>query len=515
MATTREEADQAGRGVTGEIGLYLERSAVARHSDMPEALRCANEALALSRQQGDRYDLARSLREVAVCRLRLGDLNVGLSYMARAMNLFRKLGETYWEAESRCRIGDVQRRHGNYGLAYASLAKALDLARQAGSPELERYALLLTGVADLSLSQYTSACDLFTYVHAAGREEGDDLSMVRASASLALLYLKIGDFEEAMRHNREGLRGYRSLGFRFEEGTMLCNSAVIHDARRENEAAINDILQSIEIMREVGNREQEGRGCALAARYFANQRKMNLALYYQRVGVQILKGIDSKASRAVALMSVGYLSMIMESNDLGERALNRAVQLSRDIQDGHVEGKCCFLLAKLYEHKDDQIRSLKFYKRYIDISSWVYDRTQIWAITDRRVESARNERKIALSERWPPGGGKDNRLPERMRVLRLDAGAGAAEPVDDGGADMVQSDEDDIDLCRKISARCPALSPSEVRVGSLLARNRSTKEIADMLSLSVHTVETHRRKIRKKLALTRDENLTSYLMGLR
>ena len=42
----------------------------------------------------------------------------------------------------------------------------------------------------------------------------------------------------------------------------------------------------------------------------------------------------------------------------------------------------------------------------------------------------------------------------------------------------------------------------------------ASKEIASLLSLSVHTVETHRRRIRKKLGLPADASLTGYLAGL-
>jgi DNA-binding NarL/FixJ family response regulator len=54
------------------------------------------------------------------------------------------------------------------------------------------------------------------------------------------------------------------------------------------------------------------------------------------------------------------------------------------------------------------------------------------------------------------------------------------------------------------------LSPREREVLSLLARGRSTKEVALQLSLSDKTIETHRRAVMGKLQLFSVADLTRY-----
>jgi PAS domain S-box-containing protein len=60
----------------------------------------------------------------------------------------------------------------------------------------------------------------------------------------------------------------------------------------------------------------------------------------------------------------------------------------------------------------------------------------------------------------------------------------------------------------------PKLTPSELQIANLLRQGKSSKEIADELSLSERTVETHRRNMRNKLGI-RDKktNLRSYLLA--
>lgn len=57
------------------------------------------------------------------------------------------------------------------------------------------------------------------------------------------------------------------------------------------------------------------------------------------------------------------------------------------------------------------------------------------------------------------------------------------------------------------------LSPAELQVCLLLARNRSTKQIADMLNTAPCTIESHRRSIRRKLGLEPRANLVSFLVA--
>lgn len=58
----------------------------------------------------------------------------------------------------------------------------------------------------------------------------------------------------------------------------------------------------------------------------------------------------------------------------------------------------------------------------------------------------------------------------------------------------------------------PELSPRELRLCAYLKMNLSTKEIAPLMNISVRGVEIGRYRLRKKLGLERDDNLTDYLI---
>ena len=58
------------------------------------------------------------------------------------------------------------------------------------------------------------------------------------------------------------------------------------------------------------------------------------------------------------------------------------------------------------------------------------------------------------------------------------------------------------------------MASTELKICALLKANLATKDIANLLYLSERTVENHRYRIRKKMGLGVDANLTLYLAGL-
>jgi DNA-binding CsgD family transcriptional regulator len=66
----------------------------------------------------------------------------------------------------------------------------------------------------------------------------------------------------------------------------------------------------------------------------------------------------------------------------------------------------------------------------------------------------------------------------------------------------------------KLKQRHPEITPNDMRLCAFLRMNLATKEIAVLLNLSPRSVEVKRYRLRKKLGLATEDNLTNYLMEL-
>jgi len=69
------------------------------------------------------------------------------------------------------------------------------------------------------------------------------------------------------------------------------------------------------------------------------------------------------------------------------------------------------------------------------------------------------------------------------------------------------------DFSSRFKAAFPSLSPQEIKLSAYLRMNLSTKEIAQLLNISVRGVEISRYRLRKKLALDRNKNLQDFILN--
>jgi DNA-binding CsgD family transcriptional regulator len=66
----------------------------------------------------------------------------------------------------------------------------------------------------------------------------------------------------------------------------------------------------------------------------------------------------------------------------------------------------------------------------------------------------------------------------------------------------------------KLINKYPQLSHSDLRLCAYLRMNLTSKEIAPLLRISYRGVENHRYKLRKKLLLKKEVNLTDFILAL-
>ncbi|MFD0991861.1 helix-turn-helix and ligand-binding sensor domain-containing protein [Tenacibaculum geojense] len=72
----------------------------------------------------------------------------------------------------------------------------------------------------------------------------------------------------------------------------------------------------------------------------------------------------------------------------------------------------------------------------------------------------------------------------------------------------------DKDFINKIKSVHPTLTPNDLRLCAYLRLNLSSKEIAPLLNISPKSVEVKRYRLRKKMNLPHDQNLTNYILEI-
>jgi len=69
------------------------------------------------------------------------------------------------------------------------------------------------------------------------------------------------------------------------------------------------------------------------------------------------------------------------------------------------------------------------------------------------------------------------------------------------------------EFLKRLKENYPDLSPRELKLCAYLRLNISSKEIANLMDISVRGVEISRYRLRKKLQLEHDRNLTEFIIS--
>jgi len=70
------------------------------------------------------------------------------------------------------------------------------------------------------------------------------------------------------------------------------------------------------------------------------------------------------------------------------------------------------------------------------------------------------------------------------------------------------------DFFNRLILYCPSISPADLRLAAFLRLNIPTKDIAAIMFLTIDSVRTARTRLRKKLKLKQDDNLTTFLLSI-
>lgn len=69
------------------------------------------------------------------------------------------------------------------------------------------------------------------------------------------------------------------------------------------------------------------------------------------------------------------------------------------------------------------------------------------------------------------------------------------------------------DFIKKITEEFPDLTNAQFKLCTYIHAGCNTKEISQLMQLSVRSIENHRYRLRKKLKMKNKENLTAFLIN--
>jgi DNA-binding CsgD family transcriptional regulator len=140
------------------------------------------------------------------------------------------------------------------------------------------------------------------------------------------------------------------------------------------------------------------------------------------------------------------------------------------------------------------------------------------ALKNRRLEDLNTTLKVLLEQRMEDKKEIEATLLTNIRGLVMPPlemlKACMTDPRSSGCLDLLEANLQDVlsPFLANMKERCLNLTSKEIQIAQMVKQGKTTKEIAQMLSLSHKTIDYHRAKIRKKMNIkNKDVSLSSCL----
>ncbi len=517
-------------------------------NDPDEGMRLAKQALRLSTSLGDKGRLAESLASIAACHERLSDHTKALRSLDKAMSLCLEVGDADVEARILHQRGIIHTNTGAYPAAVECLERSLEIARELDDEYRQATVNNSLGVVYNLISHNARALGHFQECLRLCERHDNGVGIIWAINNIGTIYLTIGDVPRAFEHFRkaigllvDGDHGWMRLVLETNLATSLYRLGRKKDGHRH-------AMRALDLCRSAGMRPKEAYTLHLIGQ-FTDDKHERLATLRRAldiaIDIQDPIRVAIEASLGSLLLSTGHISE-------GLLSLETASAEAERIEDVATRRFIHEELSAYYESLGDTATALYHHKRQSELNNIIRGQDEQRRIIEMEmrgeIERAERDREIFRLEKLRLEREMEHKtaeltamalnLIEKNQFLQSlkNEMAGVTEATGAKGKTAVkdllrkvngnlhterdwnafeaQFESVHHDFLSKVAIVCPSLTRTELKVCALLKLNMSSKEVADILSTSVRTAENHRYRIRKKLGLPDDINVSTYFAGL-
>ena len=473
----------------------------------PAALEMLEKGRAICDEHEDPAEMARLLITEAAVRRKQGAHREVFDLMAMAVDLAERAGEELLTATALRGIGASYGALGKYALHSEYMFRALEIWERV-DPSQDGAALHGIGPMFDMLKQWDKAHEYFARALKAARETEDRRGEAMTLGGIGLIHERKEEFDVALHYYQEGLRIAREGSFRHTEiYQLVAVGRILEDVGRRAEA-MEHVQEGLRIARETGAADWEFAIIRLIAWVYIDEGR------YQEAIDITLSGRERFGSFNDDFFTLRFHRIMAAAYEKGGD-LPLAVEHLKSIIKYH-EGNVALELPKTLLLLEERM-GLKAVERERDTL-----REQQAVLEHELKYKNRDLSTMSLMLR---------QREEALAILRQQIGRASADnaSVDDAlaqepteveppaMADQLwtdfgrQIDTIHADFIHLLVNRYPRLTPTDLKICSLLKLNLTTKEIARLMGLAPKSVEIYRTRIRKRLGLRGEDNLRAVL----
>jgi tetratricopeptide (TPR) repeat protein len=485
--------------------------------DYSTALEYYYQALELKEQAGD-TDLSNTLINIGIINEELGQVEKGITFYKRALAASQQANNTSEIAITAVQISNAYASVEKTDEAVAMMNRALDASRHL--PGEHATATIL-----LELSKLYKNDDSFQEAMAANKEAlslagrmSDGGLQALAMRNIAMIYSDQNNLPDANKYLLKAIPLFEKSGR--QEDALWARNQVAHNFLIQGKPAqaIDMGMMSLKNAQKAGGFEGKRSTLEMLVEAYRQMNKLDKALETQEKMIAIKDSIFNETnSREIAQMQVRYDTRKKEQEiallekEKEQQALLRNAFLAGLILIG-VIGVLVYNRQRLKIKKNRTELENKRLKEQQLEQDLEFRNKQLTTHTLHLVQ--KNEAMKELKEKIGTIRQQDNRDVNK-RLQKLQNLVDYSFNLDEDWEEFqIYFEEVHSGFFDALKERYPDLTPNELRLSALAKLNLSIKETATIMGITPNSVKTARYRLRKKLEMETEENLTEFLMEI-
>ncbi|MFX1250889.1 MAG: tetratricopeptide repeat protein [Promethearchaeota archaeon] len=219
------------------LGLINISKVYWNNGELDQTLECLQQALALLEELDYRPNIARSLCNIGIIYQNKGDLERSMEYQQRALKIFEKIGDKRGIAVSLGEIGTVYADKGEFERALEYHQQCLTLFEEIGNKRMIGSSLLSLGNDYMQIGELEQALEYLEPSLTILEEVDDKRSLTFSHLNIGLVYWKKGDLESAFKSIEQGLAIAEETGNPFDITSSLLHIIYVTLGRNDFDKA--------------------------------------------------------------------------------------------------------------------------------------------------------------------------------------------------------------------------------------------------------------------------------------
>ncbi len=226
---------------------------------------------------------------------------------------------------------------------------------------------------------YTDQVELYGQLVSKWAEIGDreNWNYRAALMSLGNAYDALGEYQRAIDFHQQSLEISRNIGDRNDDGNSLGNLGNAYDSLGEYQRAIDFHQLSLEIFRDIGDRNGEGKSLNNLGIAYDSLGEYQRAIEFLQQSLDISREIGDRNGVGNSLNNLGNAYDSLGEYQQAIEFHRQSLKISRNIGDRNCEGASLNNLGNAYDSLGEYQRAIEFHRQSLEIKRDMGDRNGV------------------------------------------------------------------------------------------------------------------------------------------